>query len=335
MARMPIMTKTTYPSGTGTQPRLLEQVRSAIRLRHLSKRTEKAYVHWIKRYIFFHHKRHPAQMGAVEITAFLSDLAVIRNVAASTQNQALNALIFLYRQVLDRDVGTLEGLVRARQPKRMPVVLTHQEAMAVIGKLTGRDWLIANLLYGSGLRIMECMRLRIKDIDFKFHHIVVRDGKGGKDRVTLLPKNLHEPIRDAIEQAKILHQLDLNDGCGEVYLPNALARKYPKAAITMGWQYLFPSHVRSEDPRSNKIRRHHIDERNFQKRLKVAVCRAGIHKPATSHTFRHSFATRLLQRGIDIRTVQEYLGHANVTTTEIYTHVLNINKRGVLSPVDE
>jgi integron integrase len=274
-------------------------------------------------------------MSEMEISAFLSHLAVERHVSAATQNIALNSLIFLYRNVLDKEVGQLEGLVRAKQSNRIPVVLTHHEAMSVIAQLQGRDWLIANLLYGAGLRLMECVRLRIKDIDFKFHHIVVRDGKGGKDRVTLLPGNMHEPLKDEIEQVRILHQYDLNDGYGEVYLPNALARKYPKAAITIGWQYLFPAEKRSVDPRANKIRRHHIDERNFQKRLKTAVSRAGIQKPATSHTLRHSFATRLLQRGTDIRTVQEYLGHSNVTTTEIYTHVLKTNKRGTLSPVDE
>lgn len=316
-------------------PRLLDQVKHAIQVRHYSIRTEQAYVHWIKNYIYFHNKKHPNEMGDDEISAFLSHLATTKNVSASTQNQALNALVFLYRKVLDIDVGAFKGLVRAKQPKRLPVVLSHDEAIEVLSHIEGMSSLMANLLYGSGLRLMECVRLRIKDVDFKFKQITVRNGKGNKDRVTLLPESLIEPIKKAISHAKKVHQFDLSEGFGEVYLPHALARKYPNAATETGWQYLFPASKRAKDPRSSKIRRHHIYETVLQKAVKAAVRKTNIIKPASCHTFRHSFATRLLKKGTDIRTVQELLGHENVKTTEIYTHVLNINKRGVLSPIDE
>ena len=316
-------------------PRLLDQVRSAIQVRHYSIRTEQAYVHWIKNYIYFHKKKHPKDMGDVEITAYLSHLASTKNVSASTQNQALNALVFLYRKVLDIDVGVFKDLVRAKKPKRLPVVLTHDEAREVLSHIHGMNGVMANLLYGSGLRLMECVRLRIKDIDFKFKQIIVRQGKGNKDRYTLLPEILIEPLKEAISHAKHIHQLDLSEGFGEVYLPYALARKYKNAAVETGWQYIFPSSKRAIDPRSNVIRRHHISETVVQKAVKTALRKTTIVKPASCHTFRHSFATRLLEKGVDIRTVQEYLGHQNVKTTEIYTHVLNINKRGVLSPIDE
>lgn len=316
-------------------PRLLEQVKNAIQVRHYSIRTEQAYVHWIKNYIYFHKKKHPKDMGDVEITAFLSHLASTKNVSASTQNQALNALVFLYRKVLDIEVGVFKDLVRAKQPKRLPVVLSHEEALDVLSHIEGMASVMANLLYGSGLRLMECVRLRIKDIDFSFKQITVRDGKGKKDRVTLLPVTLIEPLKEAINHAKNIHQLDLSEGFGEVYLPHALARKYPNAPVAAGWQYVFPASQRAKDPRSDKIRRHHISESVLQKAVKVAVRKTSIVKPASCHTFRHSFATRLLKKGTDIRTVQELLGHENVKTTEIYTHVLNINKRGVLSPIDE
>jgi len=322
-------------SNVDNSPRLLEQVKNAIQVRHYSIRTEQAYVRWIKNYIYFHNKRHPKEMGDEEITTYLSHLASTKNVSAATQNQALNALVFLYRKVLDIEVGVFKDLVRAKKPKRLPVVLSHDEALEVLSNINGMPWVMASLLYGSGLRVMECVCLRIKDIDYKFKQITVRDGKGKKDRITLLPESLIEPLKEAIEHAKNIHQFDLNEGFGEVYLPYALARKYPNAPIETGWQYIFPASKRSIDPRSNKERRHHISETVVQKAVKKAVRSTDIVKPASCHTFRHSFATRLIEKGTDIRTVQELLGHENVSTTEIYTHVLNINKRGVLSPVDE
>jgi len=316
-------------------PRLLEQVKNAIQIRHYSIRTEQAYIRWIKNYIYFHNKKHPREMGDEEITAYLSHLASTKNVSAATQNQALNALVFLYRKVLEIDVGCFKELVRAKNSKRIPVVLSHDEALDVLSHIDGMPWVMASLLYGSGLRLMECVRLRIKDIDYKFKQITVRDGKGKKDRVTLLPDSLIEPLKEAIDHAKNIHKFDLSEGFGEVYLPHALARKYKNAPVETGWQYIFPASRRSTDPRSNKERRHHISESVLQKAVRKAVRKTTIMKPASCHTFRHSFATRLIEKGTDIRTVQELLGHENVSTTEIYTHVLNINKRGVLSPVDE
>jgi len=325
----------TITSNLDNSPRLLEQVKSAIQVRHYSIRTEQAYVRWIKNYIYFHNKKHPNEMGDEEITAYLSHLASTKNVSAATQNQALNALVFLYRKVLEIEVGVFKDLVRAKRPKRLPVVLSHDEALDVLSNINGMPWVMASLLYGSGLRVMECVRLRIKDIDYKFKQITVRDGKGKKDRITLLPESLIEPLKEAIEHANNIHKFDLSEGFGEVYLPYALARKYPNAPIETGWQYIFPASKRSIDPRSNIERRHHISESVVQKAVKKAVRNTDIVKPASCHTFRHSFATRLIEKGTDIRTVQELLGHENVSTTEIYTHVLNINKRAVLSPVDE
>lgn len=321
-------------AGEGS-PRLLVQVKNAIQVRHYSIRTEQAYLHWVKRYIYFHNKKHPKEMGDIEITEFLSHLASKKNVSASTQNQALNALVFLYRKVLDVEVGVFKELVRAKKPKRLPVVMTHEEATEVLSHIQGMTGVMANLLYGAGLRLMECVRLRIKDIDFKFKQITVRSGKGNKDRVTLLPDAIIPDLKEAIRHATNIHQLDLNEGYGAVYLPYALARKYKNAPKETGWQYIFPASKRAIDPRSNVIRRHHISETVLQKAVKAAIRKTNITKPASCHTFRHSFATRLLQKGTDIRTVQEYLGHANVSTTEVYTHVLNINKRGVISPIDE
>ncbi len=287
----------THQTNGDNSPRLLEQVKNAIQLRHYSIRTEQAYVHWIKKYIYFHNKKHPKDMGDVEITAFLSHLATARNVSASTQNQALNALVFLYRKVLDIEVGVFKDLVRAKKPKRLPVVLSHDEAMDVLNHIDGMNGVMANLLYGSGLRLMECVRLRIKDVDYKFKQITVRNGKGKKDRVTLLPETLIEPLKEAIGHAKNIHHLDLSEGFGEVYLPYALARKYTNAARETGWQYIFPASKRANDPRSNTIRRHHISETVLQKAVKIAVRKANIVKPASCHTFRHSFATRLLEKG--------------------------------------
>ena len=318
-----------------TRPRLLDQVREAIRLRHYSIKTEQSYVYWVKFFINYHNKRHPLEMGADEINQFLAYLALQRNVSPSTQNQALNAIAFLYRQVLEQNPGDFSNFPRAKRKKRLPVVFTHEEAIQVIDHLKGRNRLMAGLLYGCGLRISECLRLRVKDVEFGQQSLYVHDGKGGKDRVTVLPQKLIPPLRNQIEHVRNLHEFDLSEGYGEVYLPYALARKYPNAGKSPAWQYVFPASKLSKDPRSDKIRRHHVDDSVLQKAVKQAIRAAGINKSASCHTFRHSFATRLLQRGADIRTVQELLGHSHVHTTEIYTHVLKINKTGVLSPVDE
>ena len=322
---------TTEPS---SPPKLLEQVRAHLRVKHYSIRTERSYVDWIKRFIWFHGKRHPKDMGAPELEAYLSHLAVERNVSASTQNQAKSALLFLYRDVLGIELNWLENVTQAKAPKRLPVVLTQAEAQQVLMQLEGTLGLMAALLYGSGLRLMECVRLRVKDIEFSQHEIVVREGKGNKDRVTMLPTSLAEPLRRHLDKVKALHMRDLAEGHGEVYLPNALARKYPKAGREWGWQYVFPSRVLSTDPRSGVVRRHHADEKALQRAMKKAVAEAGIVKPATPHSLRHSFATHLLTSGYDIRTVQELLGHKDVSTTMIYTHVLNKGGRGVMSPLD-
>lgn len=315
-------------------PRLLDQVRELIRIRHYSIRTEQAYVQWIRRFILFHDKRHPLELGAGEVTAFLSHLAVKRNVAASTQNQALNAILFLYRDVLKCTLPWLEGVQRAKKPQRLPVVLTRDEVRALLAQMQGTTWLMAALVYGGGLRLMECLRLRVKDIDFEYRQLVIRDAKGQKDRVTLLPQNLFEPLRNYLVRVRALHENDLREGYGCVYLPFALAQKYPTAERDWGWQYVFPSTRRSIDPRSGIERRHHAPEDSLQRALRQAVQRAGIIKPATVHTLRHSFATHLLESGYDIRTVQELLGHADVKTTMIYTHVLNRGGRGVVSPFE-
>jgi len=315
-------------------PKLLDQVRARLRVKHYSIRTERSYVDWIKRFILFHGKRHPKDMGAPELEAFLSHLAVDRNVSASTQNQAKSALLFLYREVLGVELAWLENVTQAKAPKRLPVVLTQAEAQQVLLQLDGTLGLMAGLLYGSGLRLMECVRLRVKDVDFSRHEIVVREGKGNKDRVTMLPMSLVDPLKLHLDKVKALHARDVDEGSGEVYLPNALARKYPKAGREWGWQYVFPSRVLSTDPRSGIVRRHHADEKALQRAMKKAVSEAGIVKPATPHSLRHSFATHLLTNGYDIRTVQELLGHKDVQTTMIYTHVLNKGGRGVVSPLD-
>jgi integron integrase len=315
-------------------PRLLEGVRARLRVKHYSIRTEEQYVGWIRRYILFHGKRPPREMGPREIEDFLTHLAVAGRVSASTQNQAKAALLFLYAEVLGMDVGWLRGVTSAKSNRRLPVVLTEEEVRALLARLEGVHWLLASLLYGAGLRLMEAVRLRVKDVDFARREIVVRDGKGGKDRVTVLPAKLIEPLRQRLAKARELHKADSLAGYGEVYLPFALARKYPRAAREWGWQYVFPATVVSEDPRSGSVRRHHLDEQAVQRAVKNAVRRAGIVKPATPHTLRHSFATHLLQAGYDIRTVQELLGHADVKTTMVYTHVLNRGGRGVLSPID-
>ena len=319
---------------TPPKPKLLDQVRQAIRTRHYSYRTEKAYVHWIKRFIFFHNKRHPAEMGETEIGKFLSSLATDLHVSASTQNQALNAILFLYRKILKKGIGYVNGVVRAKRPHRLPVVWIRQEVRSILASLDGSDWIMAMLLYGAGLRLMECLRLRVKDIDFTTNQIVVRAGKGDKDRHTMLPAAVKEPLTKHLELIKRQHQRDLERGLGRVALPNALERKYPNAGKEWGWQWVFPATSHYTDRATGEQRRHHLHESVLQKAVKQAVREAGISKPATPHTFRHSFATHLLEDGYDIRTVQELLGHADVTTTMIYTHVLNRGGRGVNSPAD-
>lgn len=316
------------------KPRLLDQVREQIRLRHYSIRTEAVYLEWVKRFIRFHRYRHPLEMGAAEVEAFLSDLAVRRDVSASTQNQALSALLFLYKQVLLVELPWLDGVIRARRPQRLPVVLTQTEVASVLAQLEGSVWLVASLLYGSGMRLMEALRLRVKDVEFSRLEILIRDGKGQKDRVTVLPRKLAAPLELHLQRVRALHEQDLQEGYGRANLPHALARKYPNAAAEWGWQFVFPSANRSIDPRSGGIFRHHLHEKTIQRSVRNAVRRVGLHKPATPHTLRHSFATHLLESGQDIRTVQELLGHSDVKTTQIYTHVLNRGGLAVLSPLD-
>ncbi len=316
-------------------PRLHDAIVQAIRVRHLSIRTEEAYLGWIKRFILFHHRRHPAEMGVKEINAFLTHLAVERHVSASTQNQAFAALLFLYKQVLEIDPGLIEGAIRANRPKRLPVVLTKPEVQLVLGQLSGVPQLIARLLYGSGLRLLESLRLRVKDVDFARNELIVREGKGNKDRRTMLPESVKPDLQTHLESVRVLHQNDLADGFGQVYLPDALEQKLPNAPAEWKWQYVFPSPVHSVDPRSGIKRRHHLHEGSVSRAITQAVRRSKIPKRATSHSFRHSFATHLLEAGYDIRTVQELLGHEDVSTTMIYTHVLNKGGKGVKSPLDE
>src|SRR3990167_8923437 len=319
---------------TAKPPRLLDQVRDKLRVKHYSIRTEQTYVDWIKRYIYFHGKRHPKDLGARDIEAFLTHLAVVGKVAASTQNLAKSFLLFLYREVLEIDLPWLDNITQAKAPKRLPVVLTVSEVQSVMSHLTGTHSLIASLLYGGGMRLMEAVRLRVKDVDFAQHEILVREGKGFKDRVTMLPEAVVAPLKAHLAKVKTLHEEDLAQGFGEVYLPFALDKKYPTAGRDWGWQYVFPSKNLSVDPRSDKTRRHHLDEKGVQRAVKQAVPNTDLTKPATPHTLRHSFATHLLQSGYDIRTVQELLGHSDVSTTMIYTHVLNKGGRGVMSPLD-
>lgn len=325
----------TAHSAQSQSPKLLEQVAARLRTLHYSIRTERAYVDWIKRYILFHDKRHPRDMGAPEVEAFLTNLAVERSVSASTQNQAKSALLFLYKEVLESDLPWLENVTQAKVPKRLPVVLTREETQAVLVRLEGTTGLIAGLLYGGGLRLMECLRLRVKDVDFSRKEILVREGKGFKDRVTMLPDALVASLKQHLERVRTLHEEDLSKEYGAVYMPYALDKKYPNAGKEWGWQYVFPARGLSVDPRSGAVRRHHVDEKSVQRAIKRAVADAGIVKLATPHTLRHSFATHLLQGGYDIRTVQELLGHSDVSTTMIYTHVLNKGGRGVTSPLDQ
>ncbi|WP_091529660.1 integron integrase [Fontimonas thermophila] len=315
--------------------KLLARMREALRVHHYSYRTEQAYLDWARRYILFHGKRHPKDLGAAEVAAFLSYLATERKVSASTQNQARAAILFLYKQVLGVELPWLSEVVQAKVSKRLPVVLTPREVRLLLNELSGTMGLVVSLLYGTGMRLMEGLRLRVKDVEFERREIVVRDGKGAKDRVTMLPENLVAPLQDQLARAKQLHDQDLADGFGEVWLPEALAVKYPKAGKTWGWQYVFPSPTRSLDPRSGVVRRHHILPETVQKAVKLAASRAGIVKPCSPHVLRHSFTTHLLESGYDIRTVQELLGHSDVSTTMIYTHVLNRGGRGVISPLDQ
>jgi integron integrase len=315
-------------------PRLLDQLRHQTQVRHYSYRTEQAYVGWVRRFIIFHNRRHPASMGASEVESFLSHLASKRNVAAATQNQALSAVLFLYRAVLKVELPWLENIVRATRPRRLPVVLTPGEARAVIAHLDGVHWLIASLLYGSGLRVLESLRLRIKDVDLQILQLTIRDGKGGKDRVTMLPAAAVAPLTLHLARVKEWHEQATAKGFGGVDLPFALARKYPRAHLDWAWQYVFPAANPSVDPRTGARRRHHIHEVAVQRAVRAAARRAGIMKPVSPHTFRHSFATHLLEAGYEFRTVQELLGHKEVSSTQIYTHVMQKGANAVRSPLD-
>ncbi len=316
-------------------PRLLDSVRAAIRLRHYSHRTERAYVDWIRRFVLFHGKRHPREMGATEITQFLSHLANEREVTAATQSQALAALLFLYKQVLKADLPWIGDVVRARRPKRLPTVLRQDEVQRVLANLSDVHWIIGSVLYGSGLRLLEALRLRIKDVDFYHRRITVRQGKGAKDRVTVLPRSLVQPLQAHLSRVRTLHDQAMRLGYGGVELPHALARKYPRAPVDWAWQYVFPATRPSVDPRTGARRRHHITEDSVQRQVRNAARRAGLAKPVSPHTFRHSFATHLLENGYDIRTVQELLGHKDVSTTQIYTHVMAPGTNAVRSPLDD
>lgn len=324
-------------TGAGAGPRkptLFAEVRRRMRLKHYSLATERIYVQWMRRFIFANDKRHPRELGGEEVERFLSRLATEGDVAASTQNQALSALLFLYREVLRIDLPWMENVVRAKRPRRVPVVLALDEVTRLLAAMDGRTWLLASLLYGTGMRLMECLRLRVKDVDFARNEIAVRDGKGGKDRRTMLPRTLVEPLQREIERARQLHARDIAAGFGETRLPHALARKYPRAAREFGWQYVFASAQRSRDPLDGSERRHHFDDAMLSRALKRARSVAAIAKPLSAHTLRHSFATHLLEAGYDLRTIQELLGHKDVATTQIYTHVLNRGGQGVVSPLD-
>ena len=314
--------------------KLVERLHEAIRVRNYSRRTEQSYWYWIRYFIFFHGKRHPAEMGAQEVTAFLSWLATEQNVAAATQNQALSALLFLYKQVLGQELPWLDGIAHAKRPVRLPVVLTEAEVKRLLEFMDGSSRIMASLLYGAGLRQIECLQLRVKDVDFAYRQIFVRDGKGGKDRATMLPEHLIAGLQEQLGKVRALHRRDLDEGYGEVFLPHALARKYPRAGYEWGWQFVFPSGNRSAEPETGVIRRHHVHPDTLGRAVKRAARMARIIKPVSCHTLRHSFATHLLQSGQDIRTVQELLGHSDVSTTMIYTHVMNRGARGVRSPLD-
>lgn len=322
------------PTAARPPLRLLDAVRDRLRVKHYSLRTEQAYLYWIRRYIRACGGRHPRELDGVAVEGFLSGLATRDEVAASTQNQALSALLFLYREVLGIRLPWMENVVRAKRTRRLPVVLSKGEVALLLRNLAGREWLMAALMYGSGLRLMECLRLRVKDVDLARNEIVVRCGKGGKDRRTVLPASLREPLARQVDTARVLHARDVEAGFGEVSLPHALARKYPNAPRQFAWQYLFPAGRRGIDPRDGREKRHHIDEKVPQRAVARASAEAGLRKPVTPHVLRHCFATHLLEDGADIRTVQELLGHKDVATTQIYTHVLGRGAGGVLSPLD-
>jgi integron integrase len=315
--------------------KLLDQVRDALRRQHYSYRTEESYVYWIRRFILFHQKRHPRELGLAEVEQYLTYLAVDEQVAASTQNQARSALLFLYREVLHLTIDDPREVVAARAPRRLPTVLSRQEVKAVITHLSYPYRLMGQLLYGSGLRLMECLRLRVKDLDFAQLQVLVREGKGDTDRITMLPDSLVVPLQEHLATLRLAHLKELVEGRGAVSMPTALARKYINAEREWGWQYVFPARADSEDPRSGRHLRHHLDPSTLQKAVRAAVKAAGLTKHASCHTFRHSFATHLIEAGYDIRTVQELLGHSDVRTTMIYTHVLNRGGRGVRSPLDD
>ena len=321
-------------SACAAQPRLIDQLRQALRARHYSPRTEQAYRHWVKRYVLFHNVRHPGEMAEPEVNAFLTHLAVKEKVSASTQNQALSALLFLYRHVLARDLGDLGDVIRARKPARLPVVMTRDEVKAVLTGLSGDKWLMASLMYGAGLRLSECLGLRVQDLDLTRREILVRNGKGAKDRLTMLPESLDVPLKEHLKVVRQLHDRDLADGWGRVVLPDALERKYPNAPQEYRWQWVFPQQHRWRNTATGEQGRHHVDASLVQRAVSQAVLGAGLTKRATCHTFRHSFATHLIETGYDIRTVQELLGHRDVKTTMMYTHVLNRGPAGVRSPMD-
>lgn len=333
------MTMDVAPSLPPQPSRFIDRLRAFIRSRNLAYSTEKTYVHWVLRYIRFHDRTHPEEMSSKEVTAFLSHLAVRRHCSPATQKTALNALVFLYREFLEMPLDDLE-FVRPRRKPRVPVVFSHAEALAIIECMRGVNRLVAQVIYGTGMRINEVLRLRVKDVDFAMQQLTVRSGKGGKDRVTLLPDSLVEPLRQQVDLALALHRQDLAQGFGEVYMPFALARKYKGKACSPAWQYVFAAAQLSIDPRQRQAdgqpirRRHHLLDRSVQKAIAQAMREAGIHKHGNSHTLRHSFATRLLEAGYDIRTIQKLLGHANVATTEIYTHVVKKGGFGVISPLD-
>ena len=320
-------------SADAKPPGLIQRYREELQARHYARRTVQTYEQWLRRFLRFHDRRHPRQMGSEEVNAFLTHLAVDRQVSPSTQNQALSALLFLYRELLDRDLA-LDGVVRARARRRLPVVLTPEEVRAVLQRLEGAEALVAGLLYGSGLRLMEALRLRVQDLDFSRHELMVRDGKGGKDRRTMLPMRLADQLRSHLLRVQEIHHKDLADGWGRVVLPYALAQKYPSAPVEWGWQWVFPQVSRWRHPSRAEEGRHHLDPSLIQKAVRRAVLAAGISKPASCHSLRHSFATHLLERGQDIRTIQELLGHSDLKTTMIYTHVLNRGTLGVSSPAD-
>lgn len=326
--------RTATPAQSVQQPKLLDRVVAAIRVKHYSLATERTYCHWVKRFIFFHGKRHPADMGAAEVEAFLSALATELEVSASTQNQAMHAILFLYKEVLGVRLPWLDGITRAKVSKRLPSVLTVAEVQALLRHVSGTNGLIIRLLYGTGMRIKEALRLRVKDVDLDRREIVIREGKGNKDRVTVLPASLVPDMRALIEERLRWHHVDLSTGHADVELPDALTRKYPRAGQSWAWQYVFAAPGYSTDPRTGVVRRHHWCERNIQRAVKQAASAARIQKLVHPHTLRHSFATHLLEAGYDIRTVQELLGHSDVSTTMIYTHVLNRGGRGVVSPLD-